>query len=1501
MRSYFASLLSLGFAVPLLAAPLAFELKVDTGTLIRHTEPAPVQAVKDRFGPGLDSVDLEGARGNRTQLLLPCRGITEGDYYLGLLVLCGHYSAADEGLNGQVQLYLGGQRIGWTSHSEPLLPADAAEQSRYQAELLCEEPVHLKPSDTLRVVYAMDWAAAVIGPVRLYRTRPVHGIVKLDPPDWGRTQSYLLTAEWGTPEEAGGRVRQPVVLHNPSTLTRIFSVQTDVRDYQQRSLLSARDSVPVEAGRTITRMIEFAPEGERTRLTVTCTAPGMFPPVRLVKYYVRDRTEGPRPNTCLNGPWEMCWVPGAEVGDRPPAGAAWEKVNVPSSQSNEKYHCAWYRLAFDAPAHVRGDRYLLRFGQVLSEVTIHVNGQSVGYEKHGTQPFEVDITAGYRPGQRNELLVGVRDWLAYSPVNRDRVARGEQPLFKDRMVDVAGYEAASHLGIGGSVWLEARPNVSVDDVFVVTSVRRKQLELHYRLLNRTPDGATVTLAPRVFDAGGFARAVPEKRLVIPARKEATVDLEVPWPNPQYWWPDDPHLYTLRTVLTPDGGPPDEHVQRFGFRELWIDGINFVLNGTRVKLRSAWAGGASGVYAAAGIVAPAERLAAIWNWQTISREDRMVQVARTHNMGGVEEACDVADETGLILKIEDADVAQVSFTFDQTFWNNALRNEVRVVDTFKNHASVCLWSAGNENMWGWIYQGEAAKTLGNRWQLNICKAMREFDLQGRPIEWEADGDLMGGWEHHALHYPRELNQHPDLPVGAWWGALDGKTVVPYSMGPITLGEKPLTVGEAFWPANLNRPQGASIVLGDDAYLGGGGWARAWIESSRYFMNGFRDAEFALIDVYLPLWMLPPQTVVVKEETRSFVGGHSIHRTLNVHNDLFRAATLTLTWGVAGERAIAGATQTLKLAPAELRRIDLAIPLPATKAAQRATFRVQLSEGPRRIEDQRQAWTIHPPTTAGAPAGKLAVFDPAGRTSALLKRLKVPFTALTELQAPDTPGLILGAGALKQMPPGPWRESLGAYVRGGGKVLILEQDESPDFLPVPLTLAAGRPTTLAFARAIDHPALSGLTEGDLRWWADDHYVSAGNYRKPARGNAIPIVDVGTSDGLLETPLIEEFEGQGSYLLCQLELTDKALTAPPAGRILSNLLGYLTTPGGYRSFGATALFARADSPLRRALDDSLLVYEDLTGKPAELNAAKHKVAIAEAALAVEEPLSNALHAFAAAGGRVLIHRAVPEQQAALEGLLGVKLRFLPVQSQPDDIKYRAFRRDNTGLMAGISNHELFWASNRLLVDLRHEGGWWSSAPGQHPRPRQPVPQLQRRTDAARRAGADEGGRRAGGAQPAPLRRAAPRAGGHRRAAAGAPAHQPRLHAQERRGGGPGAAAAAAAVRVLHGGSGAALQPRAEGRQAGRHRGLDQPGRERHARAAHRPAELRRGAVRHRHAAGRGGALQHPGRQQRPAQGGEGHQARAQSGRAVLPPHLRLDCPERLPLPGQLRRRQQ
>ena len=262
-----------------------------------------------------------------------------------------------------------------------------------------------------------------------------------------------------------------------------------------------------------------------------------------------------------------------------------------------------------------------------------------------------------------------------------------------------------------------------------------------------------------------------------------------WPSP---------LLPLDTAC-PDLGAADCRQDRFGFRELWIDGYSWRLNGVRVKLRGSYTN--SGNFCDFGPGHPTwdiwqqeKRLEIYWASQTDQFRNYGLDVVRTN----FNDSCDMADEVGLMMKkqTEYAGFCQPTFTFNDKFWAGGRDANLRQMNVAKNHPSVIYWEAGNETMWVQLFLGEVPRRFASHWQLEICKAMRNFDLQRRPIDWDADSDLFGKWETHSLHYPAKLLVYPDIPNSAWWGPWDGKTPVDYMFGPITLGKKPVNVGESF---------------------------------------------------------------------------------------------------------------------------------------------------------------------------------------------------------------------------------------------------------------------------------------------------------------------------------------------------------------------------------------------------------------------------------------------------------------------------------------------------------------------------------------------------------------------------------------------------------------------------------------------------------------------------------------------------------------------------------
>ena len=70
---------------------------------------------------------------------------------------------------------------------------------------------------------------------------------------------------------------------------------------------------------------------------------------------------------------------------------------------------------------------------------------------------------------------------------------------------------------------------------------------------------------------------------VEAKPTQTVTVSWPWANPRLWDVDQPNLYTLRLKVK-GAGLDDQYDQEFGFREFWVEGRQFYLNGTVIHLR-----------------------------------------------------------------------------------------------------------------------------------------------------------------------------------------------------------------------------------------------------------------------------------------------------------------------------------------------------------------------------------------------------------------------------------------------------------------------------------------------------------------------------------------------------------------------------------------------------------------------------------------------------------------------------------------------------------------------------------------------------------------------------------------------------------------------------------------------------------------------------------------------------------------------------------------------------
>jgi len=320
--------------------------------------------------------------------------------------------------------------------------------------------------------------------------------------------------------------------------------------------------------------------------------------------------------------------------------------------------------------------------------------------------------------------------------------------------------------------------------------------------------------------------------------------------------------------------------------------------------------------------------------------------------------------------------------------------------------------------------------------------------------------------------------------------------------------------------------------------------------------------------------------------NFLPGEAVAKQIAVINNSRRTVVCDCRWSLALPRP-AGGRKEVRVQTGQQARIPLRFDLPEDLAP--GAYRLDMTASFDGREPQKDSFTVHVLARPPKPAlrGKIALFDPKGETGKLLSAMGVafqPVEARADLGPYDV--LIVGRAALTADSPAPDI----ARVRDGLKVVVFEQ--TPEALSRRLGFRVEEyGLRNVFRRVPDHPALRGLDEEHLRDWRGEatllpprrSYESSSKYgghvvrwcglevprlwrcghrgsvasvliEKPARGDFLPIVDGGFS--LQYSPLLEYREGRGMVLFCQMDVTGRTRDDPAAGRLVRNLLGYVSS---------------------------------------------------------------------------------------------------------------------------------------------------------------------------------------------------------------------------------------------------------------------------------------------------------------------------------------------------------
>lgn len=433
-----------------------------------------------------------------------------------------------------------------------------------------------------------------------------------------------------------------------------------------------------------------------------------------------------RDQVSLNGEWPTGGRVPIYAGEFCDTKTYERTVEVPASWDDR-----WIKLEFDGVAFV---------------ADVYVDGSLVHRHVGAWNPFAVELGRRIRPGSRFTLRVEVK-----GPRHPPIVNAAGAPVWP-----VGGWFRRARCGITGDVWLRAYGVVHIEDAFIQTSFRKRELRVEYTVRNTDAVPRTVALeAEAVPETGrGSRKSLALSAIHLRPNEVRTVVVASPWADPELWWPDRPALYHLRTRLLENGREIDRETRRFGFREIWIEGNQFRFNGVRANLYGDYQVFGDKWYTDPVIHTPE-------NWPgTVDKILAMnIRILRWHHNPVPRYLHEVTDEKGLLVCEEAANYARDYHkgTDQAEYIRNALRWIEPWIKAHRNHPSIYMWNATNEMTYPFAgsFPPEELKKLG--------EAIRLLDPT-RPVGY--DGDYLVDGELIDFHYPEGYNKEPIGSIYGW---------------------------------------------------------------------------------------------------------------------------------------------------------------------------------------------------------------------------------------------------------------------------------------------------------------------------------------------------------------------------------------------------------------------------------------------------------------------------------------------------------------------------------------------------------------------------------------------------------------------------------------------------------------------------------------------------------------------------------------------------------------
>lgn len=356
--------------------------------------------------------------------------------------------------------------------------------------------------------------------------------------------------------------------------------------------------------------------------------------------------------------------------------AVMNKDTVHSLRQRYKYvGAAWYQRFIEIPKEWDEKKVFLFLERVMFQSKLWIDDKEIGISDSLSTPHSYDITNYIRPGNKHTLTLRID--------NRDVQNIGTFPsAFTDETQTIWN-------GIIGKIELQARDKVYIKNIKVFSHIKNKKIKIETYLENCIGHECDVSLSINFLGKKYYNFSLKKGSSV----EEFEIDFEE---GTELWDEFTPNLYNLSVKIEGEyRGDKFAHEKsiRFGIREFKCNGTQFSINCRKTFLRGTLD---CCIYPLTGYP-PTDVNSWIKVFNTV--KEYGLNHVRFHSWCPPEAAFEAADEIGIYLNVEgpmwmDSYMPVVVGKYPEHY-SYLLEEAKRVIDTYGNHPSFCMYSNGNE--------------------------------------------------------------------------------------------------------------------------------------------------------------------------------------------------------------------------------------------------------------------------------------------------------------------------------------------------------------------------------------------------------------------------------------------------------------------------------------------------------------------------------------------------------------------------------------------------------------------------------------------------------------------------------------------------------------------------------------------------------------------------------------------------------------------------------------